>query len=82
MMTGAPAHWLAMLAMGGCLAMGYYLISLGMAKTSPVSAALLANLEPVLNPVWVFVFLGEAPGVLTIVGAGIVLVAATVYSLK
>ena len=49
--------------------------------TSPVTAALLANLEPILSPFWVFVFLGELPGVLTLIGAAIVLTAATVYSI-
>ena len=47
----------------------------------PISAALLANLEPILNPFWVFVFLGERPGALTVVGAAIVLAEATIYAL-
>ena len=41
----------------------------------------VANLEPVLNPVWVFLFLGENPGALSILGAAIVLIAATIYSI-
>ena len=44
-------------------------------------AALLSNLEPILNPVWAFLLVGERPGRLTVVGAAIVLVAATVYAL-
>ena len=52
-----------------------------MSRVSPITAALLANLEPILNPFWVFLFLGEQPGALTIVGAAIVLVTATIYSL-
>ena len=80
-MTLEPMHWLAIIAMGACLAGGYYFISLGMTNTSPVTAALLANLEPILSPFWVFVFLGEQPGVLTLIGAAIVLTAATVYSI-
>ena len=80
-MTLEPMHWLAIIAMGACLAGGYYFISLGMTNTSPVTAALLSNLEPILSPFWVFVFLGEQPGVLTLIGAAIVLTAATVYSI-
>lgn len=80
-MTLQPGHWLAVIAMGFCLAAGYYLMSLGMTKVSPVSAALLSNLEPILNPVWVFLFLGEQPGALTLLGAAVVLISATVYSI-
>ena len=80
-MSANPAHWLIVLGMGFCLAGGYYFISLSMNNVSPISAALLANLEPILNPIWVFLFLGERPGALTIAGAAIVLVTATIYSL-
>lgn len=76
-----PLHWLAGFGMGVCLAAGYYFISKGMSNTSPITAAILANLEPILNPIWVFLFLGEQPGALTLVGAAVVLVSATVYSI-
>ncbi len=76
-----PVHWLMGLALGLCLAGGYFFISKSMNNVSPISAALLANLEPILNPIWVFLFVGEKPGPLTILGAVIVLVTATVYSL-
>ena len=76
-----PVHWLTALALGICLAGGYFFISKSMSNVSPVSAALLANLEPILNPVWAFLLVGERPGALTLVGASIVLVAATVYAL-
>lgn len=79
--TANPIHWLTAAGMGVCLAGGYFFISKSMRRVSPVSAALLSNLEPILNPFWVFLFLGERPGPLTIVGAAIVLVAATVYAL-
>ncbi len=79
--TANPAHWLAVLALGLCLAGGYFFIAKSMNNVSPVSAALLSNLEPVLNPLWVFLFVGERPGPLTLVGAAIVLITATIYSL-
>lgn len=80
-MTFEPLHWLAAAGMAVCLAGGYFFISKGMDKVSPISAALLSNLEPILNPMWVFLFLGEQPGILTIAGSAIVLVAATVYAI-
>ncbi|MBQ3424303.1 MAG: EamA family transporter [Clostridia bacterium] len=76
-----PRHFLIALGLGVCLAGGYFFISKSMRHVSPVSAALLSNLEPILNPVWVFLFLGERPGIHTLLGAGIVLTAATVYAL-
>lgn len=80
-MSFNPLHWLASFGMGVCLAVGYYFISKGMSNTSPITAAILANLEPILNPIWVFLFLGEQPGACTLAGAAIVLVSATVYSI-
>ena len=35
-------------------------------------------IDPGMNPVWVFLFMGEAPGAKSIIGAGIVLTAVTV----
>jgi len=79
--TANPVHWLTAIALGFCLAGGYFFISKSMSNVSPVSAALLSNLEPILNPVWAFLLVGERPGRLTVVGAAIVLAAATVYAL-
>ena len=73
-------EWLTVLAMGVSLALGYLLLSIGMRRTSPVTAAILENLEPVLNPIWVFLFYGENPGVYTILGAVIVIVTVTAYT--
>ena len=76
-----PVHWLMAAGLGLCLAGGYFFISKSMDNVSPISAALLSNLEPVLNPLWVLLFVGERPGALTVIGSAIVLTAATVYAL-
>ena len=44
-------------------------------RISAVSANLIAVIEPVFNPVWVFLALGEAPGPKAIIG-GLIIVAA------
>ena len=83
-MSARPTEWLAVLGLGICLAGGYYFMSLAMGKVSPTFAVLLSNLEPVLNPIWVALFLpslGEIPRGLSLIGAAIVLVTATVYAL-
>lgn len=74
---------LAAVAMGICLGMGYFCFSRGMKSgLSPTVAAIVANIEPVLNPIWVFLFLHQAPGVLSVAGAALVLTTVTVYSAR
>lgn len=83
-MSAQPTQWLAAVGLGVCLAGGYYFVSAAMGKVSPIFAVLLSNLEPVLNPIWVALFLpqlGEVPGGLALIGSIIVLVTAAVYSL-
>ncbi len=46
-----------------------------------IDAILISIVEPILNPVWVFLFLGEAPGPWAFVGGIIVLTAITVRSI-
>ncbi|HIU34863.1 MAG TPA: DMT family transporter [Candidatus Pullichristensenella excrementigallinarum] len=80
--TWEPIHWLTALAMGLCLGLGYLFFGMGMRDgVSSTMAAIVANVEPVLSPTWCFLFLGEKPGPLTIVGAAIVLVAVTCYTI-
>ena len=45
----------------------------------PLACCLLGALEPLLNPVWVFLFDGERPGVFALIGAVIVIVSITVW---
>ena len=76
-------NWIVPTAMGLCLGLGYVFFAMGMkARISPTVAAIVANIEPVLNPMWVLVFLGEGPGTLSLLGAAVVLITVTVYSLK
>ena len=79
--TFTVSNILALTGMGLGLAGGYIFISYGMKYATPLSAAITANIEPVLNPIWVFIFLGEAPGVTAILGAIVVLTTVTIYSL-
>ena len=72
---------LVALALGCGLGFGYLFFSLGMrAGISAVKASVISNVEPVLNPVWVYLVLGENPGVLSIIGASVVLLAVTLQS--
>jgi len=54
----------------GC---AYALFVAGLKHVTATQASLVGMLEPVSNPVWVFLFLGERPAALSILGGAIVL---------
>ena len=73
---------LVMLALGLGLGLGYLFFSMGMQRgLSPVKACIISNVEPVLNPTWVALLLGQSPGLFSILGAVTVLLAITLQSL-
>lgn len=47
-----------------------------------IEATLISTLEPVLNPMWVAVFIGEAPGRFAIIGGLIVLVGVAINAMN
>jgi drug/metabolite transporter (DMT)-like permease len=57
--------------------LGYYFYAAALRYVSAVKGVLAAALEPVLNPIWVFLFIGEFPGVLGIIG-GVIIISAVV----
>ncbi|WP_375768235.1 DMT family transporter [Archangium gephyra] len=57
------------------LGLAYALFQRGLRETPAVEASLLILLEPVLNPVWTFLFAGERPGPWALVGGTIILLA-------
>ncbi len=71
----APAEWGMLLFLGFVqIGMGYILFNYGLKRVLAVESALLAMLEPILNPVWVFIGYGERPGTFAIAG-GLIIVA-------
>jgi drug/metabolite transporter (DMT)-like permease len=54
-------------------ALPYVLFTAGLRLVSGAEASLIALAEPVLNPVWVAIFVGEEPTTATIVGGAIIL---------
>lgn len=57
------------------IAIAYFLFVRGLAYVTATQASLTGMLEPVSNPIWVFLFLGEKPSVYAIAGAMVVLAA-------
>ncbi len=61
------------------LGLPYILFTLAVKDCPPLMCSILAVLEPLLNPVWVFLFTGEAPGAWALLGGAIVLSSVTVW---
>lgn len=64
------------------MALPYILMAFAVKYLSAVQTILLAVLEPILNPVWVFLVVGEAPGIKALLGTVVVIAAITRKSLK
>src|SRR5216684_7573339 len=64
------------------IAIAYFLFVRGLAYVTATQASLTGMLEPVSNPIWVFLFLGEKPSVYAIAGALVVLSAIAWYTMS
>ena len=60
------------------IALAYILFTRGLAHVPATQASLTGMLEPVSNPIWVFLFLGERPS-LYAVGGGIIVLSAIAW---
>lgn len=63
------------------IAFAYAFFSAGLKRIFAVEASIISMIEPVLNPVWVFIGYGEIPSVTGIIGGIIILTSITVRSL-
>lgn len=57
----------------------YLLYSIAVKHCPPLACSLLGAFEPLLNPVWVFLFTGERPGMFALFGGVVVLGTITVW---
>jgi drug/metabolite transporter (DMT)-like permease len=55
------------------LGAAYVLFVYGVARVSATRASLVSMLEPVANPIWVFLALGETPSPFALAGGAVVL---------
>lgn len=71
----ADGRALAVLAWLGIVQMGlaYWVFIRGVRTVPAATASVLALVEPVLNPLWVFLGTGERPGLATMAGGAVVL---------
>lgn len=80
--TFVPENVAAMLALGILqYSLPGFLFAKGVKMTHPLAASIIMTAEPIMSPIWVFLFLGEMPGTLAIVGFVLVISAVTLQSL-
>jgi drug/metabolite transporter (DMT)-like permease len=73
--------WAALIALGVFqLGLSYALFSVAVKHATALDSILVPTIEPLLNPIWVFLLLGERPGPWALVGGVIVLAAVTTRS--
>lgn len=77
-----PVTIAVILAMGIFqLGIPYILYGIAIRKCSPLACSLISAVEPLLNPVWVFLYTGEAPSFFALVGGAIVIGAVVIWTL-
>ncbi len=61
------------------IGLAYYLFTYGVSKgVRSLDASIIGFIEPLLNPVWVFLFIGETPSSWAILG-GIIIISAVIF---
>jgi drug/metabolite transporter (DMT)-like permease len=69
----ATQLWILIVMGAVQLGMPYFLFSKGLHAVSLQEASLIALIEPVLNPLWVALVVGEIPSKATVAGGGMIL---------
>ncbi len=70
--------WLYLVVLGVVqLGLPYILYAKAIKHVTALEASLIPVIEPILNPVWVFLMLGETPGKWALIGGAIVLISVT-----
>jgi drug/metabolite transporter (DMT)-like permease len=90
LLVAIPFLWQGWPSLAGWGALGFLgvfqigissiLLTYGVKHVTAVQSLLTAVIEPIFNPVWVFLILGERPGPRALVGGAVILVAVTLRS--
>lgn len=59
------------------LGIPYVLYTVASRNCPPLACSLIGMLEPLFNPVWVAIFVGEMPGTFALIGAAIIIAVVT-----
>lgn len=76
------SSWVGLALMGTIqLGLPYVLYAIAIKSVTAIEAVLIPVIEPIINPIWVFLILGEVPGKWAVVGGIIVITAVTIRCL-
>jgi len=85
MLNSSPtgSSWIGIILLGTVqLGLSYILYSIAIKEVTALEAILIPIIEPILNPIWVFLAMGEAPGKWAFIGGVIILTSVTLrYSI-
>ena len=77
------ADWLSLLFLGVFqIGISYLMYSRAIVRVPSLEGIIIPTIEPVLNPIWVFLFIGERPADPAIAGGLVVITMVTVYCLR
>ncbi|MEG2377268.1 MAG: EamA family transporter [Clostridia bacterium] len=80
--TASFIPWASVIVMGVIqLGLAYFLLSKGSVHTPPLLASLISSIEPVLNPLWVMLIIGERPGFWATIGIAVVILGVVIYNI-
>lgn len=79
-----PMDWFAVIFLGVVqIGISYILFIKGVrGGTRPLDASLIGFIEPLLNPVWVFIFVGERPSRWALLGGAIIITAIAIHTMR
>ncbi len=77
----SPKSIVVIIIAGIVVSLGYRMFTEASKNLSALQSVMLPVLDPILNPVWVFLIVGERPSITALLGGVIVLVAITLRSL-
>lgn len=76
------SSWIGLLLLGVVqLGLPYVLYAYAIRHVAAIEAILIPVIEPVLNPIWVLLILGESPGIYALIGGIIVIASLTFRSI-
>lgn len=79
----SPKGWIGLILLGVFqIGLSYILYAKAIKNITALESTFISLVEPLLNPVWVFLTIGELPGMWSVMGGIIVLVSVTVSCLK
>ena len=85
MLKGQPSFqgWLGLILLGVFQqGISQFMYAIAIKKVRALDSILIQSIEPVLNPIFVYIFFGEKPGRMALIGGGVVFGTVTIRSIS